>query len=99
MFALNGDAAAAAAGSNYREKWISALVIQQSCCETEIGTTNQLQWGQEATYGEEGGQVEAEKDIGVVEEVADAHGGWWTRKVDILSYLVALYKRRQGPDK
>jgi hypothetical protein len=33
-----------------------------------------------ATYGEEGGHVEAEEHIGVVEEVADAHGSWWTRQ-------------------
>jgi hypothetical protein len=33
-----------------------------------------------ATYGEEGGHVEAEEHIGVVEEVADAHGSRWTRR-------------------
>jgi hypothetical protein len=30
------------------------------------------------TYGEESSDVEAEKHVCIVEEVADAYGSWWT---------------------
>jgi hypothetical protein len=63
-----------------RREWISALVNQK----VEFPRLVQVSCGEDkkkkATYGEEGGHVEAEEHIGVVEEVADAHGSWWARQ-------------------
>lgn len=45
------------------------------------------------TYRKKGSQVEAKEDIGAVEEVADAHGGWWTRRKWICSAILMRYTK------
>lgn len=68
--ALNGDDSAAAAGSNFFDEKPSARTIVPKAT-----------W-KSTTHGEKGGQVEADKDIGAVEEVAGPDCEGRTRDVE-----------------
>ena len=82
LLALKGDAAAAAAGSNYEEKVDISTGLPKKVVakRKEMKSLINRCGDRKTTYGEESGQVEAKKDVGIVKEVADAHGGWWTRR-------------------